>query len=43
MSIFKKLFQSKEKDCCSIKIEEVKEEKNDSTSNNTDNKSECCK
>ncbi|EOV9525939.1 hypothetical protein [Bacillus cytotoxicus] len=42
MGIFKKLFQSKEKDCCSIKIEEVKEEKSDSTSKDKDSKP-CCK
>lgn len=43
MSIFKKIFQSKEKDCCSIKIEEVKENQNNSTSKDKDNKSQCCK
>lgn len=43
MSILKKIFKSKEKNCCSIKIEEVTENKTDSNAKDKDNKSQCCK
>lgn len=41
MNFFKKIFTKKEKDCCSIRIEEVKENTNES--NSQEKKTDCCK